>query len=89
MTTETSYEEIMLSYSEFVEFFEPKGDYSTKQEDDTLFIQYRPALSKNKARQQSPEWCAFEWKHETEEKWKLMEYKGSSGFAMWWSQMTE
>jgi hypothetical protein len=81
--------EICLDYSEFVENFEPKKDYSKIQEDDTIIIQTRPAESKNKARQTSQEWCAFEWKHESEEKWKLKEYNGSSPFAMWWCNQDE
>ena len=80
---------VWLDYSDFVENFEPKKDYSKIQEDDTIAIQYRPAESKNKARRESGYWCAFEWKHESEEKWKLMEYNGSSAFAMWWCQMIE
>ena len=83
--------EIVLSYSAFVEMFEPTQDLSGFQDDDdTIILEVKDVKCKTKARQDGG-WSAFLWKPVGPYlgKWIRQEYNGSSPFALWWSQMDE
>lgn len=74
-------------YSEFVDMFEPSGDFSSYQEDDMIEIVWKGTACKNPAREASGLWCAFLWKPASETydgKWIRQEYNNSSPFALWW-----
>jgi hypothetical protein len=77
----------LIAYSEFVDMFEPSGDFSSYQEDDNIEIEWKGTACKNPAREASGLWCAFLWKPASENyegKWIRQEYNGSSPFALWW-----
>jgi hypothetical protein len=86
---------ICLNYSDFVEMFEPKDDFSAYECDEGIEILVRTVPCKNPAREAGG-WCAFLWKPNSEEyeeeydgKWMRKEYNGSSPFAFWWCQQSE
>ena len=81
-----------LTYSAFVEMFEPSQDFSGYEDDGGIEILWETVPCKNPAREASGRWCAFLWKPASEVydgKWIREEYNGSSPFAMWWSQQTD
>ena len=82
-----------LTYSAFVEMFEPSRDFSGYDDDGGIDIEWKTVKCKNPAREASGLWCAFLWKPASEVwdtegdgKWIRQEYNGSSSFAMWWSE---
>ena len=80
-----------LTYSAFVDMFEPSQDFSGYEDDEGIDILWKTVKCKNPARDVGG-WCAFLWKPASEVytgKWIRQEYNGSSPFAMWWSDMTE
>jgi len=80
-----------LTYSAFVDMFEPSQDFSGYEDDEGIDILWKTVKCKNPARDVGG-WCAFLWKPASEVytgKWIRQEYNGSSPFAMWWSVMTE
>jgi hypothetical protein len=82
----------LLTYSAFVEMFEPSKDFSGYEDDGGIDIQWKTVPCKNPAREASGYWCAFLWKPASEVydgKWMRQEYNGSSPFAMWWCQQTD
>ena len=81
-----------LTYSSFVEMFEPSGDFSGYDDDGGIEIEWKTVKNKNPAREASGHWCAFLWKPASEVydgKWIRQEYNGSSPFALWWSDMCD
>lgn len=81
-----------LTYSAFVEMFEPSGDFSGYDDDGGIDIEWKTVKCKNPAREASGLWCAFLWKPASEVydgKWMRQEYNGSSPFAFWWSDMSD
>ena len=81
-----------LTYSAFVEMFEPSGDFSGYEDDEGIDIVWKWTACKNPAREASGYWCAFLWKPASEVydgKWIRQEYTGSSPFAMWWQDFCE
>ena len=80
-----------LTYSAFVDMFEPSQDFSGYEDDEGIDILWKTVKCKNPAREAGG-WCAFLWKPASEVytgKWIRQEYNGSSPFAMWWSDMTD
>ena len=80
-----------LTYSAFVEMFEPSQDFSGYEDDEGIDIQWKTVPCKNTAREAGG-WCAFLWKPASEVydgKWIRQEYNGSSPFAMWWSDIAD
>ena len=80
-----------LTYSAFVEMFEPSCDMSSYADDDCIMIDWKEVSCKNPARNAGG-WGAFLWKPSSEEwegKWFRQEYNGSSPFAMWWCQQID
>ena len=83
-------ETIILTYSAFVEMFEPSEDFSGYEDDEGIEILVRIVPCKNPAREAGG-WCAFLWKPSSDVydgKWMRQEYNGSSPFAMWWCEQT-
>ena len=81
-----------LTYSSFVEMFEPSQDFSGYEDDEGIDILWKTVKCKNPAREASGVWCAFLWKPASEAyhgKWIRQEYNGSSPFGMWWSQVSD
>ena len=85
-----------LTYSAFVEMFEPSRDFSGYDDDGSIDIEWKTVKCKNPAREASGLWCAFLWKPASEVweiegdgKWIRQEYNGSSPFAMWWSDISD
>ena len=79
-----------LTYSAFVEMFEPSQDFSGYEDDGGIEIQWETVKCKNPARENGG-WCAFLWKPSSEVytgKWIRQEYNGSSPFAMWWCEQS-
>ena len=82
----------LLSYSEFVEMFEPTQDFSGYEDVGDIRIMCMSIKCKNPARESSGEWCAFLWKPSSEVyngKWIREEFRGSSPFAIWWCQQDQ
>ena len=93
--------EVYPTYSDFCEMFDVGSRFDgykcDADEETDAFIQilWKPVKCKSKAREDRG-WCAMLWKPSSEVwdtegdgKWMRVEYNGSSGFAMWWSQMTD
>ena len=81
----------LLTYSAFVEMFEPSQDFSGYEDDEGIEILWKTVPCKNPTREAGG-WCAFLWKPASEVytgKWIRQEYNSSSPFAMWWSDMTD
>jgi len=81
-----------LTYSAFVEMFEPSLDCSAYEDDGNIEIDWRDCKCKNPARQSSGDWAAFLWRPASdlyEGKLMRMEYNTSSPFAFWWSDIVE
>ena len=81
-----------LTYSAFVDMFEPSQDFSGYEDDEGIDILWKTVKCKNPALEASGVWCAFLWKPASEVytgQWIRQEYNGSSPFAMWWSDMTD
>jgi hypothetical protein len=88
---ESEEEKTFLTYSAFVEMFEPSQDFSGYEDDEGIEILYKYVPCKNPAREAGG-WCAFLWKPSSDiydGKWIRQEYNGSSPFAMWWCQQAE
>jgi len=90
-----------LTYSAFVEMFEPSRDFSgykhdaDEETDAFIDIEWKTVKCKNPAREAGG-WCAILWKPASEVwdtegdgKWIRQEYNGSSSFAMWWSENSD
>jgi hypothetical protein len=80
-----------LTYSEFIEMFEPSKEFIGYEDDGQIYIEWKIVPCKSPVRE-SGGWCAFLWKPVSEEyygKWIRQEYNGSSPFAMWWSRELE
>jgi len=80
-----------LTYSAFVEMFEPTADFSGYEDDGAIDIKWKNVKCRNPAREAGG-WCAFLWKPDSEVydgKWIRQEYNGSSPFAMWWCQVSD
>ena len=80
-----------LTYSAFVEMFEPSGDFSDYEDDEGIDIEWKTVKCKNSVREANG-WCAFLWKPASEVydgKWMRKEYNGSSPFAMWWCDISD
>lgn len=75
-----------LTYSVFVEMFEPSQDFSGYEDDEGIDIVWKHVSPKHPSR------CAFLWKPASEVydgKWIRQEYNGSSPFAMWWCSVSD
>jgi hypothetical protein len=77
-----------LIYTEFVDMFQSSRDFSSYQEDDMITIKWKSVKCRNEAREAGG-WSAFCWKpydssNVDDDKWRRMEYNGSSSFAAWW-----
>lgn len=83
-----------ITYSQFVEMFEPSQDFSSYEEDDMIELEWKSVKCKNPAREAGG-WSAFIWKPSShyekayEGKWIRQEYNGSSPFALWWSSIED
>ena len=80
-----------ITYSAFVEMFEPHKDFSGYEDDGTIEIEWEAVPCKNPARE-ADDWYAFLWKPASEiytGKRMRVEYKGSSTFAFWWNDITD
>ena len=80
-----------ITYSAFVEMFEPSKDFSGYDDDGTIQIEWEAVPCKNPAREAN-DWYAFLWKPASEVytgRRMRVEYKGSSNFAFWWNDITD
>ena len=84
--------EVFLTYSAFVEMFEPKQDFSAYEDDGDIILLVKDVSCKNPSRRESSLWSAFLWKPASEVytgKWVREEYNTSSPFAWWWSEVSD
>lgn len=82
--------EIILTYSDFVEMFEPEKDFSGYQDDENISLLISDIKVRNPSRRDT--YSAFLWKPSSEVytgKWIRVEYNTSSSFAFWWCDASD